>query len=286
MKKTVCIFFAFFLCVNLFADKKTFVTENLRMRSSPDLSGEVICTLQADTKIQIVKGSSPSEKIDEIDGIKAYWYQIETIAGTKDKNGNDIEAGIKGWVFGGYLKSIVKEKSDNTEFSIIYTYEYSEDTEYKVYVKYKDDTIFLRTLTSDDDFSTTYGVDLKVSFKTDTGYLIIFTCKNEYPGPYHVYFVDVNSKQSQYISTCYPDAYERSCKVYYIKENNVERVVVYSEEANGIDENGNYLFWIFQKGVFEIEKGNTIKKLDDELFDEYYQRTKEENKNFTLFFDE
>lgn len=284
MKKTICIFSAFFLCVNLFAIEGTFVTENLRMRSSPDLSGEVICTLQADTKIQIVKGSSPSEKIDEIDGIRAYWYQIETIAGTKDKNGNDIEAGKKGWVFGGYLKSIVKEKSDNTEFSIIYTYEYSEDTEYKVYVKYKDDTIFLRTLTSDDHFSSTYGVDLKVSFKTDTGYLIIFTCKNEYPGPYHVYFVDVNSKQSQYISTCYKDGYERSCKVFYNKENNTERIVIYSEDAMGIDENGNYLFDIFKKGVFEITKDNTIKKLDDSLFEKYYERAKESDKAFTRIF--
>lgn len=288
MKKTICIFFVLFLCVNLFAIEGTFVTENLRMRSSPDLSGDIICTLQAGTEVRFVLGYyySPiySEKMDEIDGKKAFWYQIETIAGTKDKNGNNVGAGKKGWVFGGYLKAIVENQSDESEFSIIHTFEYFENAEHNVYVKYKDDQIFLRTLTSDDKPSIGISTNLQASFKTDTGYIIIFTCRDEYPGPNHIYFVDFNSKQSQYISTCYKDGYERGCMCYYVKENNTERIVVYSQDAIGCDENGNYRFAIFQKWVFEIEKGNTIKKLANDLFDEYYQRAKEEDNAFTPFF--
>lgn len=289
MKKTICIFSAFFLCVNLFAIEGTFVTENLRMRSSPDLSGEVICTLQAGTEIQTVKGyygdHTHSEKIDEIDGKKAYWYQIETIDGTKDKNGNNVVAGKRGWVFGGYLKSIIENRNPKyPEFPIIHTFEFFENAEHNVYVKYNNDQIILRTLTSDDNPTLYIGVGLQASFKTDTGYIIIFICGGEHPGPNHVYFVDFNSKQSQYISTCYKDGYERSCEVYYNKENNTERIVIYSEDAMGIDENGNYLFDIFKKGIFEITKDNTIKILDESLFEKYYERAKEGDKAFTRIF--
>ena len=50
---------------------------------------------------------------DTIDGIASNWVQVEVLGGAKDKDGNAIEAGTVGCLFGGYLSEVESTESEN-----------------------------------------------------------------------------------------------------------------------------------------------------------------------------
>ena len=74
--------------------------ENLRLRSSEQTSSQIITTMAAGTKVKIVQLG----KKEVIDNFSSSWVQVEVLDGGKDRNGNPIKSGTKGWCFGGYLK--------------------------------------------------------------------------------------------------------------------------------------------------------------------------------------
>ncbi len=70
------------------------VSENLRLRSIPNTSGEIVTTIQASTLVCLLK----TGENETIEGITAPWVYVET------------EEGIRGWCFSGYLEEIRKEE--------------------------------------------------------------------------------------------------------------------------------------------------------------------------------
>ena len=79
--------------------KKMTVKENLRLRKDISTNSEIITTMQNGTKVRIIEIG----KSDTIENIESSWVKIEVLPDGKDKNGNEIESGTKGWCFGGYL---------------------------------------------------------------------------------------------------------------------------------------------------------------------------------------
>ena len=75
------------------------MTENLRLRTSDKTTAEVVTTLAAGPRVKVL---APGRE-DTIDGIASNWVQVSVLDGAKDKDGNAIEAGTVGWLFGGYL---------------------------------------------------------------------------------------------------------------------------------------------------------------------------------------
>ena len=76
------------------------VSENLRLRETENTSSAVITTMQAGTRVKVLAAG----KEEMIDGITASWVQVEVQQEARDKDGNTIPAGTKGWCFGGYLQ--------------------------------------------------------------------------------------------------------------------------------------------------------------------------------------
>lgn len=76
------------------------VSENLRLREEEDTSSAVITTMRAGTRVKVLAAG----KEETIDGITASWVQVEVQKEARDKDGNTIPAGTKGWCFGGYLQ--------------------------------------------------------------------------------------------------------------------------------------------------------------------------------------
>ena len=79
--------------------KTATVTENLRLRIDDKTTAQVVATLAAGTRVKV----EAIGKEETIDGITANWVRVSVLDGAKDKDGNAIEAGTKGWLFGGYL---------------------------------------------------------------------------------------------------------------------------------------------------------------------------------------
>ena len=79
--------------------KTAIVIENLRLRTDDKTTAQVIATLAAGTRVKVLAHG----REDTIDGIASNWVQVEVLGGAKDKDDNAIEAGTKGWLFGGYL---------------------------------------------------------------------------------------------------------------------------------------------------------------------------------------
>ncbi|MDE6068242.1 MAG: SH3 domain-containing protein, partial [Treponemataceae bacterium] len=79
--------------------KTATVTENLRLRTDDKATAEVVTTLAAGTRVKV----EAIGKEETIDGITSNWVQVSVFDGAKDKDGNAIEAGTVGWLFGGYL---------------------------------------------------------------------------------------------------------------------------------------------------------------------------------------
>ena len=79
--------------------KTATMTENLRLRTDDKTTAKIVTTLAAGTRVKVL---APGRE-DTIDGIASNWVQVEVPGGAKDKDGNAIEAGMVGWLFGGYL---------------------------------------------------------------------------------------------------------------------------------------------------------------------------------------
>ena len=89
--------------------KTAVVTENLRLRTDDKTTAEVVATLAAGTRVKVL---APGRE-DTIDGIASNWTQVRVLGGAKDKDGNAIEAGTKGWLFGGYLSETKSAESES-----------------------------------------------------------------------------------------------------------------------------------------------------------------------------
>ncbi|MDE6068241.1 MAG: SH3 domain-containing protein [Treponemataceae bacterium] len=88
--------------------KTAVVTENLRLRTGDKATAQVVTTLAAGARVKV----ETMGKEETIDGIASNWAQIRVLDGAKDKNGNTIEAGTKGWLFGGYLSEMESAESE------------------------------------------------------------------------------------------------------------------------------------------------------------------------------
>ena len=88
--------------------KTAVVTENLRLRTSDKTTAEVVTTLAARTRVKVL---APGRE-DTIDGIASNWVQVSVLDGAKDKDGNAVAAGTKGWLFGGYLSEAESVESE------------------------------------------------------------------------------------------------------------------------------------------------------------------------------
>ena len=88
--------------------KTATVTENLRLRIDEQTTSDVVATLAAGTRVKVL---APGRE-DTIDGITSNWVQVSVLGGAKDKDGNTIEAGTVGWLFGGYLSEMESAESE------------------------------------------------------------------------------------------------------------------------------------------------------------------------------
>ena len=75
--------------------------DNIRLRAAEGIAGDALATLAAGTRVKV----EAIGKEETIDGITSNWMQVEVLDGAKDKDGNAIEAGTVGWLFGGYLST-------------------------------------------------------------------------------------------------------------------------------------------------------------------------------------
>ena len=93
--------------------KTATVTENLRLRTDDKTTAQVVAMLAAGTRVKVL---APGREYT-IDGIASNWVQVEVLGGANDKDGNAIEAGTVGWLFGGYL-SEAEEFAENERANV------------------------------------------------------------------------------------------------------------------------------------------------------------------------
>lgn len=84
------------------------VTESLRLRTSDQTTSQVIATLATGTRVKVLAHG----REDTIDDITSNWMQVEVLGGAKDKDGNAVEMGTTGWLFGGYLSETEPTESE------------------------------------------------------------------------------------------------------------------------------------------------------------------------------
>ena len=75
--------------------------DNIRLRAAEGIAGDALATLAAGTRVKV----EITGKEETIDGIASNWVQVSVLDGAKDKDGNAIASGTKGWLFGGYLST-------------------------------------------------------------------------------------------------------------------------------------------------------------------------------------
>ena len=82
----------------------------LHVHRRQDDTAQVVTTLAAGARVKVeIMG-----KEETIDGITSNWVQVSVLDGAKDKDGNAIEAGTKGWLFGGYLSEAEAAENGRT----------------------------------------------------------------------------------------------------------------------------------------------------------------------------
>ncbi|MCQ2590986.1 MAG: SH3 domain-containing protein [Treponema sp.] len=294
MKKLFLFILSFFTGVCLFAiESSAYVTENLRMRSEPSLQGEVICTIKAGSKVDVLKINTDPETrdyiTDEIDGIKSWWIEISTQEGAKDRDGKLLPLETKGWVFGGYIKRITTDEEEygTKKWAIIKKYNYSDPLECKVYLQYNGEEIFLKTLDENDwtgFYATIYKDALAV---TDNGLLVGFHSSPDGRGfewcPVHCYYIDLKTKKVTYVTTKTTDHNEVGANCYYYKEGNIEYIISFTT-SYWYDEEGAYKISASQGEAYVIDKNNAIRKLTDLRFKELYEKYKKNPDDFKRVF--
>ncbi len=73
---------------------------NLRLRSSENTDSSIITTMNAHTKVKILRIG----RADESEGVESNWVLVEILPGGKDRDGKRIPDGTAGWCFGGFLE--------------------------------------------------------------------------------------------------------------------------------------------------------------------------------------
>ncbi|MBQ1662339.1 MAG: SH3 domain-containing protein, partial [Treponema sp.] len=73
---------------------------NLRLRSSENTDSSIITTMNAHTKVKILRIG----RTDESEGVESNWVLVEILPGGKDRDGKRIPDGTAGWCFGGFLE--------------------------------------------------------------------------------------------------------------------------------------------------------------------------------------
>ena len=71
----------------------------LRIRENPEKGAKILAHLRRGAIVEILTRTTKAEKIDDIEG---YWYQVDY-------------KGLKGWVFGGYIKEF-ESKSEAIKY--------------------------------------------------------------------------------------------------------------------------------------------------------------------------
>ena len=290
MKKLFVFLLSFFVSVSLFGyDSETYVTENLRMRSEPNLQGKVICTIKAGSKVQIEQFNQNSETweyiTDEIDGIKSWWLKVSTKEGAEDRDGKLLPAGTQGWVFGGYVKRVVADEVYRTEdWTIVHKFDYSLPLKYTVYLKYKDEEIFLRALDENDSTSLGTMVYKRRLVVTDNGLLVgFYSIPDGKSFPWcsvHCYYIDLKTKKVTYVTTQSTEHNEVSADCYYYKEGNTEYILAFTSTYWSSEEPQK----ITNGGAYAIGKSNNIIKLSYQKFEELYEKYKKNPESFKPIF--
>ena len=73
---------------------------NLRLRSGENTDSSIITTMNAHTKVKILRIG----RADESEGVESNWVLVEILPGGKDRDGKRIPDGTAGWCFGGFLE--------------------------------------------------------------------------------------------------------------------------------------------------------------------------------------
>lgn len=84
---------------NVNVNKTMVVKENLKLRSAEATTSTVLNVMAVGTKVKVLDLG----KSETIDGINSNWVKVEIISG-KDRDGNNLKAGMTGWCYGGYLQ--------------------------------------------------------------------------------------------------------------------------------------------------------------------------------------
>ena len=121
--------------------KTATVTENLRLRTDDKTMAKVVTTIVAGARVKVF---APGRD-DTVDGIASNWVQVSVLDGAKDKDGNAIEAGTKGWLFGGYLS----------------------ETEYVEPVKEEKKLNLLDSVETKDEIKTDYAMEKNIEEEND-----------------------------------------------------------------------------------------------------------------------
>ncbi len=79
-------------------------TDNIRVRDAGGLTGNSLFVLPKYTPVRVIEHGVS----EVIDGISAFWLQVEVAEDSTDTEGNNVAEGTTGWLFGGYV-SMEKE---------------------------------------------------------------------------------------------------------------------------------------------------------------------------------
>ncbi len=74
--------------------------DNLRLRARENTDSSIITTMNAHTKVKILRIG----RADESEDVESNWVLVEILPGGKDRDGKRIPDGTAGWCFGGFLE--------------------------------------------------------------------------------------------------------------------------------------------------------------------------------------
>ena len=93
------------LVSNVARDKIMVTTRKLEFRVAERLDSSIMTVLKKNTKVKVVELG----KEDTIDGVFSNWVCVEIQDSVKSADGRKMPKGLRGWVFGGYLKQEMKQ---------------------------------------------------------------------------------------------------------------------------------------------------------------------------------
>ncbi len=212
--------------------------EGLRVRTSPDLKGTKICTLQNRHPVKII--SIGKETV--IDGIKAPWVEI-LLPYYEWKNEDDAEFG---WVFGGYLSEKQKKfKSPKTKYELE---KYLSSTRWR---EYENDEICYYVFSfknegrfwhGKDGSGIGEGGDWKATSSNTVSFHTSYVMEYEEDSSWSLTFTFRDDGSFYYSGSgktfyCYPDIFNRGPEFYSISTK--ETYLTYIQNSEWSPYNGN-----------------------------------------------